>query len=400
MQSKYFSAVISATVSFVIIITMMPFQTLSARASYEMKTYSDYVMNKLPSAEKKLYNNLLESCNTVDDDEVNTYTQTPKAEYGSDLTPNEATEVALIFKLEHPEFFWLGNEIRCMYINGATCVLLDIDSEYQSGAKRAAAKKKIISKINSYLSSASGNSYEKVKFFHDALISNISYGGNESDCQNISTAFLNNKTVCAGYSKAFTLLCNASDIPAISVAADHHMWNMVKIGSSWYCIDVTQDDKDNGSILYTNFLLDYNSFRKTASGTDHEISVNLLANYGSLFPKCTDTSRAEAYKNSASPSGSSTVSSSVSELKAMEYPYTGIFGDANGDKSINSKDATAILCDYAYSLIKNESKLKKDVSDVDGDGKTTSKDASVILKYYSLKLLDSSIGSLKDYVSE
>ena len=64
---------------------------------------------------------------------------------------------------------------------------------------------------------------------------------------------------------------------------------------------------------------------------------------------------------------------------------TKFFGDLNGDKSIDSKDAVLVLKSYAESLVNSNATV--DLSgDVNGDKKVDSKDAVTILKYYAATL--------------
>lgn len=57
------------------------------------------------------------------------------------------------------------------------------------------------------------------------------------------------KGVCDSYSKAFKLLCNTAGITAERVTSNeqNHAWNALKIGSTWYQVDVTWDDPSGGT---------------------------------------------------------------------------------------------------------------------------------------------------------
>ena len=61
-------------------------------------------------------------------------------------------------------------------------------------------------------------------------------------------------------------------------------------------------------------------------------------------------------------------------------------GDVNGDKTVDSSDASIVLVDYSLTSTGKESILtdaQKAAADVDKDGKIDSSDASFILKFYS-----------------
>lgn len=73
----------------------------------------------------------------------------------------------------------------------------------------------------------------------------------------------------------------------------------------------------------------------------------------------------------------------VSELDRQE---TASFGDPTGDGTIDAKDASFVLVEYAKLSTGGESALtaaQKAAADVNKDGKVDSKDASIMLAYYS-----------------
>ena len=77
----------------------------------------------------------------------------------------------------------------------------------------------------------------------------------------------------------------------------------------------------------------------------------------------------------------------IEEGRAMHFKRTFEIGDANGDKSINSSDASAILSEFAARAT-GGSEMKAEsarLSDVNFDGKVDAKDASDVLEYYSYK---------------
>lgn len=77
-------------------------------------------------------------------------------------------------------------------------------------------------------------------------------------------------------------------------------------------------------------------------------------------------------------------------------------GDVNGDGSVNAKDASAILVEYAL-LSTGESPTfsaaQKQAADVNADGKTDAKDASSILSYYAY-LSTGGTKSLEEYLAK
>ncbi len=44
---------------------------------------------------------------------------------------------------------------------------------------------------------------------------------------------------CGSYSSAFRFLCDAADIPCVTVSSENHAWNEVYVDGQWLTVDVT-----------------------------------------------------------------------------------------------------------------------------------------------------------------
>ncbi len=133
---------------------------------------------------------------------------------------------------------------------------------------------------------ADGSRYELVKSIHDyiceltdynhtAVSANRPTGYDTGWYQTAYSAFYavsanketEIRTVCAGYSTAFKVLCDAYGIPCVTVrgkadSGERHMWNYVKMeNEKWYAVDATWDDQteNTGKIFYDNFLVGENT---------------------------------------------------------------------------------------------------------------------------------------------
>ena len=60
--------------------------------------------------------------------------------------------------------------------------------------------------------------------------------------QSVYGALTSNATVCAGYTKLYSMLCNYFGIDCIAVTSTSHAGNEVRYGDHWYIVDVTWDD--------------------------------------------------------------------------------------------------------------------------------------------------------------
>ena len=85
---------------------------------------------------------------------------------------------------------------------------------------------------------------EKVEYLHDYLCSLLVYDAASSVgvTRIFSTNNENLKASCGSYAVAFKFLCQAANIPCISVSSKNHTWNIVYVDGRWLYIDASADD--------------------------------------------------------------------------------------------------------------------------------------------------------------
>lgn len=85
--------------------------------------------------------------------------------------------------------------------------------------------------------------YEKIKLTHDYLKKKITYTNGYNGAYN---AMIKGKSVCNGYALSFQRVMQEMGVDCKYVTGTGngggHAWNLVKLGKSWYNIDVTWDD--------------------------------------------------------------------------------------------------------------------------------------------------------------
>lgn len=146
-------------------------------------------------------------------------------------------------------------------------------------------------KVNRILSKrpVGASTFELVKYFHDTIIENCVYDLNAPYCATAYGALVKGRALCQGYSQAMALLCSRAGIENCIVtgfAGEEHMWNMVRMDSGWYHIDVTWDDPAvNGN--YDSLIYDYFGL------TDEEISTRTV--YAGMAPHPKANFTAENY---------------------------------------------------------------------------------------------------------
>lgn len=98
---------------------------------------------------------------------------------------------------------------------------------------------------------------EKIKTFHDYLISHTTYDkdfaeDNKSiyEATKANGALLQGYAVCGGYSDAMAIFLDIINVPNIIVSSDTHAWNLVYVDDQWLHIDSTWNDTENKKYDY------------------------------------------------------------------------------------------------------------------------------------------------------
>ena len=123
------------------------------------------------------------------------------------------------------------------------------------------------------------------------IVNTVDYDENAPDNQNIYSALVGKRSVCAGYSRAAQYLLGRLGVRAIYVVGTvegqgAHAWNIVSCGGEYYQMDVTFGDPvfysaESGERLPENVInYDY------LCCTDAEISVDHVQNGEVMYPAC------------------------------------------------------------------------------------------------------------------
>lgn len=160
-------------------------------------------------------------------------------------------EILSYVRSDHPELFWVEPEFE--YIQASEGKSMIFYPEYNSTIKETKKLKKQLKDISSQIIAGiqATNDYDKVQAVYEYAIQNFEYVENSENNQNILSAFINKKTVCAGYTKAIQYLLlemgvdntviegHTVDDPTSEIG---HAWNMVKLNNDYYYFDATWGD--------------------------------------------------------------------------------------------------------------------------------------------------------------
>lgn len=236
---------------------------------------------------------------------------------------------------DHPEIFYFDYKKTAFYSSGH----LILGYRYRTKTIRE-MQAKLNAKIDSFLVNCirpSMSEYEKIKAIHDFLVTNTVYDDENYKKKTIPsisyTAYgvlVLGKGVCAGYSRAFKLLCNRLGIESLVVSGDAtgegsggHAWNIVRIGNFYYHIDVTWDDPvpEDPISGRTKLRYDYFLISDSMIAKDHTWDTN-------AYPLCLYSYRqreemkrlATLYRPSPLQSSQSPKTSRTSQVSKKESP--------------------------------------------------------------------------------
>lgn len=208
------------------------------------------------------------------------------------LPPEQVQKIYIKVLYDNPLFFYINQTVVKMTGEPGYWILMP---EYLYGSREITAITndihRIVNKVAVKASSLRSNTFRLEKYLHDSVVKSVAYDYDalkSRDCFNahsIVGAFLDNKAVCEGISKAFKLLCNEFEIKCIVVLGkankdgnfsgdDYHAWNIVKIGEESYHVDVTWDNLYDTEIKHISY--DYFNVTTEEILLDHQPMDNNL----------------------------------------------------------------------------------------------------------------------------
>lgn len=144
---------------------------------------------------------------------------------------------------------------------------------------------------------ASLSDLEAERFFHDYICKNVTYQSGTYD-QNIYSTFVENKTVCSGYTRALQYLMMKRGVPCYYCVGTlysvekqdwvYHSWNIIKLNGNYYNCDLTWDDFYNEVNRYPSYI-SYEHFNTSDAQyiVDGENNLGRIrTEYGILLPAC------------------------------------------------------------------------------------------------------------------
>ncbi len=211
------------------------------------------------------------------------------------VTQDQASKVSLIFMYENPQFYFVNANV----ITYKNRIFLEFYALFGNSTMRAGYTNAVFNKIDEDAASVATetDTVQKIRTLQDRICGwtqynwskNMGYG--EYYDQSVYSYAVMQNSVCAGNTKATMAIFRKAGIPTIGVTSSSHAWNMVKVGKSWYNLDVTwYDDIASGraSLPKDSFFLvsdlDMTKYDKNSGSHNY---VSLWTTFGK--PVCTSS---------------------------------------------------------------------------------------------------------------
>lgn len=193
-------------------------------------------------------------------------------------------EVCSTFRNDHPEYYWISNEIYLYAISKSSNdgdvitvgSYINIYDEYAEGEYRKEIDEKIEKTAHEYIDyvkdSGADDNYSIARLVHDKIIDSVDYAYDEHGqpldspqahgIVGVLDGDPHTNVVCEGYAKTFQLVLNAMNVENIYVTGDGitsngnegHAWNMVLLDDGeYYNFDVTWDDQKHEEFQHIYF---------------------------------------------------------------------------------------------------------------------------------------------------
>lgn len=238
-----------------------------------------FYYEQLSRTEQIVYREILQGVNSME--------ETIRIHAGKE---DDAGRIYEYLLYDRPELFWCNGTTRmtvyedCTEMSpGYTCTAAEKEKRQ---AQIDEASEKCMTGID-----PDASDYEKIRYIYEYIVGTVDYDENAPDNQNIYSALVLRRSVCAGYSRAAQYLLGNMGIPCIYVVGNvagqgAHAWNIVQCGGKYYQMDTTFGDpvfleEESGESLPGNSInYDY------LCCTDADISIDHEQDDFAEYPVC------------------------------------------------------------------------------------------------------------------
>ena len=297
-----------------------------SRVSYAYPERQSY--RRLNAEQKALYRELYEKVSTFQEF---TYT----VEEYSHAYMDMILQVWLSLKTDHPE---LDNYFTFQEINNEDGILLALESKYYASwdmdrevsLSTLKESQKRFEETADYIvrnMPANLSTYDKYRYlaYVISLLTEYNYGESTASDAAPYGALMSGKSICQGYATAMCYLCRKADLYCVmasgSSRGEGHAWNLVKLSTGTYHIDITWSD-ERGYIGSPPWMSLFMVTQSTIEADDHVVDSEFHSsgklNYNSTvngdIPE-----KGAWYRDSSSGAAYRVVNNNVENLQVAYY---------------------------------------------------------------------------------
>jgi len=205
-----------------------------------------YGFEKLTDIERLWYADIADALGTMTDN-----SKLSEEGLKAGLTEKDVDRIFQAVLDDHPELFYADGYSYTRYTRGDATVAIEFTGKYNCSPEEAVKRSKAIEKeVDRLLAQApAGNDdYAKIKYTYETLILNTDYDMEAPNNQNIYSVFVDRRSVCQGYAKAFQYLMNRMGVKCtlaqgtVRETGEGHAWNLLKADGEFYYVDATWGD--------------------------------------------------------------------------------------------------------------------------------------------------------------
>ncbi|MBO4799119.1 MAG: hypothetical protein J5489_00580 [Lachnospiraceae bacterium] len=206
------------------------------------------------------------------------------------LSDDDMKKVFNFVLYDHPEIFWCTSSVRHSLKYSDGTIKTEFEPQYSmTKEERYEYKERIDREVSSWMAAvpSDASDYDKAKILFDTIVANVEYDEASDNNQNIVSVFVNHRSVCKGYARAYQYLLSKAGIESTIVEGSAegmpHAWNLVKLDGEYYHFDVTWGDPAFSSNNNIDNFINYSYFGVTTK----EILKKHTIDEGMVIPECT-----------------------------------------------------------------------------------------------------------------
>lgn len=211
---------------------------------------NDYCRERLTAEEQEFYDSLDYVCCKYMNTDINAkYNENFEKYYIEGVSYNgleyeRARDIAFLYTYQNPQYYFLSSGL--IYNTSQKIIWMKCYDAFADGETRKRTTEEFFNKIDAWIAEicAEEEDYDKEKKAYDIVCKNVAYKTGEYD-QSAYSAVMLGESVCAGYTKMFGIIMNASGLDTVGITGSGHAWNKVHLYGKWYNVDSTWDDLGN-----------------------------------------------------------------------------------------------------------------------------------------------------------